>query len=50
MGLTPSDLSVVYVEESDDGVRFRALRVDEEGEFLDLWPSGFFEERAEELF
>jgi hypothetical protein len=49
-GLKPSDLSVIYVEGSDDGVRFRPLRVDEEGEFLDRWPKGFFEERAEELF
>ena len=26
------------------------LRVDREGEFIDRWPKGFFEERAEELF
>ncbi|MGU3404102.1 AAA family ATPase [Methylobacterium brachiatum] len=50
MGLTPEDLSVIYVEGSDDGVRFRPLRVDPEGEFIDRWPKGFFEERAEELF
>jgi hypothetical protein len=24
--------------------------VDKEGEFIDRWPKGFFEERAEELF
>lgn len=50
LGLEPRDLSVIYVEGSDEGVRFRALRVDEEGEFLDHWPKGFFEERAGELF
>lgn len=49
-GLSPDDLSVIYVEASDEGVRFRPLRVDKEGEFLDRWPKGFFEERAEELF
>jgi AAA ATPase domain len=49
-GLTPSDLSVVYVESSDEGVRFVPLRVAEDGDFLDQWPKGFFEERAEELF
>lgn len=49
-GLTPSDLSVVYVETSDDGVRFVPLRITEDGDFLDRWPKGFFEERAEELF
>jgi len=50
IGLSPDDLAVIYVESSDDGVRFRPLRVDPEGEFIDRWPKGFFEERAEELF
>jgi predicted ATPase len=49
-GLEPELLAVVYVEGSDDGVRFRSLRVDRDGEFLDNWPKGFFEERADELF
>jgi hypothetical protein len=49
-GLTPDDLAVIYVEGSDDGVRFRQLRVDQTGEFIDRWPRGFFEERGEELF
>jgi predicted ATPase len=49
-GLKADQLSVVYVEGSDDGVQFRPLRVDHSGEFLDRWPRGFFEERAEELF
>ena len=49
-GLTPEDLSIIYVESGDDGVRFRSLHVDREGEFLDRWPRGFFEERAGELF
>jgi hypothetical protein len=50
IGLSPDDLSVIYVESGDGGVRFRPLRVDSEGEFIDRWPKGFFEERAEELF
>jgi predicted ATPase len=49
-GLRPDDLSVIYVEGRDDGVRFRPLRIDQSGEFLDRWPRGFFEERGEELF
>lgn len=48
--LRPEELSVIYVEASDDAVRFKRLRIDEEGEFIDRWPKGFFEERAEELF
>jgi hypothetical protein len=49
-GLVPQNLSVIYVEDSDKGVRFSALGIDNEGEFIDRWPKGFFEERAEELF
>ncbi len=50
VGLRPEDLSVLYVEANDDGVRFRPLRVTDEGDFRDQWPHGFFEERAGELF
>ena len=49
-GFTPGDLSIIYVESVEDGVRFRSLPVDAEGEFLERWPRGFFEERAGELF
>ena len=49
-GIEPEDLSVVYVENAHDGVRFKPLRVDPEGEFIDRWPRGFFEERIRELF
>jgi AAA ATPase domain len=49
-GLGLEDLSVIYVESTDEGVHFRALAVDKDGEFRDQWPHGFFEERAGELF
>ena len=49
-GLTADDLSVTYVESGPDGVQFRGLGIDENGEFCDQWPHGFFEERARELF
>lgn len=42
-------LSVLYVESHPDGVRIRRLQVDENGEFTDPWPKGFFAERMEEL-
>lgn len=48
--LQPDDLSVQYVENTVEGVRITRLRVDEQGEFIDRWPKGFFLERAEELF
>ncbi len=50
IGLSPGDLSVIYVESGDGGVRFRPLRVSQDGDFVDRWPHGFFAERAEELF
>jgi hypothetical protein len=34
----------------DDPVGPKAQDVEHQGEFLDRWPKGFFEERAEELF
>lgn len=49
-GLSPSDLSVIYVDNGFQGTRFNRLRVSDDGDFLDRWPRGFFDERAEELF
>ena len=50
VGLCADKLSIIYVEYGDSGVRFHPLRVDDEGDFCDRWPHGFFEERARELF
>ena len=50
IGLDPSDVSVYYVQDTAKGVQFKKLRIDEEGEFIDRWPKGFFDERAAELF
>lgn len=41
---------MTYVEPTADGIVVRRLHVDATGEFTDRWPSGFFEERAGELF
>ncbi|WP_252258539.1 AAA family ATPase [Erythrobacter aurantius] len=49
-GLTSRDLSVIYVDNDTQGTQFKKLRVSEDGDFLDRWPRGFFDERAEELF
>lgn len=48
--LTPEQVSVIWVEGGDDGTTMKQLEIDETGEFIDRWPRGFFEERAEELF
>lgn len=49
-GLRPEELSVVFLERGENGAEVHHLAVDEQGEFLDEWPGGFFEERAKELF
>lgn len=48
--LMPSDLSVNFIEQTSAGVISFPVRVDEDGDFIDRWPSGFFTERAKELF
>jgi hypothetical protein len=45
----PEKLSVLYVEGDPGGVQIRRLRVNEQGEFDDRWPRGFFAERMKEL-
>lgn len=49
-GLTPSQISVIYLDRGKEGTELHHLQVDKEGEFIDRWPHGFFEERAAELF
>jgi hypothetical protein len=46
----PDDLSVLYVEKDDEGVKISHLPVTEDGDFEKKWPKGFFEERLDELF
>lgn len=46
----PDDVSVYYVQSGEGKTEMLPLRVSEEGDFLDRWPNGFFDERTEELF
>ncbi len=48
--LKPSDVSVVYVMKGEEGSVCCPLRLDEEGDFIDEWPEGFFEEGYKEMF
>ena len=48
--LSNESVGVVYVQPSDDGARFTALRISSNGDFIDRWPRGFFEERVTEVF
>jgi hypothetical protein len=46
----PEDISVLYVDKDEGGMRISSLPIDDSGEFTERWPRGFFVERGEELF
>ena len=49
--LKAQDVLIYYFcPEADNWTSIRKIRLDEQGEFLDPWPDGFFGERSEELF
>lgn len=48
--VSSDDVGVVFVEPLARGSRFLDLRIDEEGDFIDEWPGGFFEESFHEKF
>lgn len=48
--ISPEDIGVVFVEPLERGSRFIELLIDEEGDFIDEWPGGFFEESFHEKF
>ena len=47
--LKPDQVSILYVSRGNHGAKVNRLHLDEEGEFLDNWPGGFFPERLREL-
>jgi ABC-type ATPase involved in cell division len=49
--LKPEDIAVHFVEPGEGGPpSIHRIRINEDGEFLDPWPRGFFRERGKELF
>ena len=49
--LDPSKVSVLYVDnQGPSGSHVQELRIDEDGDFIDKWPGGFFEDGYRELF
>jgi hypothetical protein len=48
--ITKDDVSVIYVNRKDNGSKCIELRLDSEGDFLDEWPDGFFEDGYKEVF
>ena len=45
----PEDVSVNYVERTHGGSVVHKLNISENGNFIDAWPGGFFDERMEDL-
>ncbi len=49
--LKTEDVSILYFEPQGDGVTtIKRIRASTQGDFLDRWPRGFFEERGKDLF
>jgi predicted ATPase len=48
--VTTSDISVIYLSRTDEGVVAKKYEVTPDGDFIDEWEDGFFDERDEELF
>jgi hypothetical protein len=40
----------MYVNPMHNFSSLHCIRVDESGEFLDVWPNGFFVDRFEDIF
>ena len=47
--LTPEQIAVYFVENAEAGIQMTHIGIDEDGEFIDRWPQGFFAERRQEL-
>jgi len=48
--LKPEDLAVYYLDVVDGSTRIQRINIDEDGDFVDKWPGGFFEESFNENF
>ena len=48
--ISPKDVSVLYVETCGEmGSQIKELRLDTDGQFIDLWPDGFFVEGLNDI-
>jgi AAA15 family ATPase/GTPase len=51
LSLSKEDVSVLYFDPQPDGTTtVKQLRVSTQGDFIDRWPRGFFDERAKDIF
>ena len=47
---TVDDVAVLYIHQLEGAVAVKNLGISPDGDFLEDWPGGFFEERAREIF
>lgn len=48
--IKPEDISIIYVNPTSNGSKIHHIRLNEDGNFRDEWPAGFFDERIDEIF
>jgi hypothetical protein len=48
--ISHNDIAVLYVDKTTKGSKCLELRLDQDGDFIDEWPNGFFEEGYKEIF
>ena len=48
--LMSEELSIYFMEQDETGIVCTPIGVDKNGDFIDRWPRGFFDERFEELY
>jgi AAA15 family ATPase/GTPase len=48
--LSPKKVAIYYVEPTKTGGEIIPIRLDSDGDFIDAWPEGFFEERLKEKY
>lgn len=48
--ISNDQISIIYVDKTEQGSVCCPIRLDDNGDFIDKWPKGFFEESLEELF
>lgn len=48
--LQPEDVAVIYVDNTpEEGVRIQRLELGSDGDLLDPWPTGFFDDRLDDI-
>ena len=47
--ISHKDVGVFYVSQTKGQTKVSELRLDDEGDFVDDWPGGFFPERLKEI-